>query len=143
MSIHQIVYTSEAVVVFDRLRLVSLLNKARSHNMKKSITGVLLHSSGLFVQCLEGEAGDVEALYQRISADRRHENLVILQRMDLRKRNFSGWAMGCIEVHDSELLALQNAQWQAAVGDYEQREWLSPGFVLIKSLWDFHRLSPA
>jgi hypothetical protein len=139
MSIRQLVYASHQNFPFDGLALVSLLYRARERNRQLGITGVLLHSRGMFVQCLEGEDADVEALYSRISADHRHGDVVLLQSVETGERHFSGWSMACARIQDFQALQLIRADWESELRRIEGEETYSPGFVLMKSIWDTYR----
>ena len=48
---------------------------------------------GLFVQALEGEAGKVEATFERICRDLRHRRVVLHDFSEAAERVFAGWAM--------------------------------------------------
>jgi len=136
MSIKQIVYVSEGVVEFDRLRLVAMLEKARENNRRTGITGVLLHSAGRFAQCIEGEKEAIDTLYLRISGDVRHRDVVKLQEVMIPARCFAQWSMGCVDLLESEYLRLSTAQWQGSLAGHANAGWVSPGFVLMESLWN-------
>ncbi len=70
-----------------------ILEKSRLYNPEHQITGVLLSSGGLFLQLLEGERDVVEALYEKISGDPRHMNLITMLAQDCNERLFSEWSM--------------------------------------------------
>ena len=139
MRIKQLVYASRQAVEFDGLRLVSLLYTARDRNAAQDITGVLLYSNGLFVQCLEGPPENVDALYAKICLDPRHGEIVLLQSIDTDERHFESWMMGCARVSDYQALELTRAQWQSASDAMDRPGWLSPGFVLMKTMWDIYK----
>ncbi len=139
MRIKQLVYASRQAVEFDGLRLVSLLYTARDRNAALGITGVLLYSNGLFVQCLEGPPENVDATYAKISLDPRHRELVVLQTIETDERHFESWMMGCAKVSDYQALELTRAQWQSASDAMDCPGWQSPGFVLMKTMWDIYK----
>ncbi len=139
MSIKQLVYASRQAVEFDGLRLVSLLYTARDRNTKNGITGVLLYSDGLFMQCLEGPAENVDALFAKISRDPRHSDIVLLQSTEIYERHFENWLMGCVKVADYQALEVMRAEWQSTADVMSRSDWLSPGFVLMKTMWDVYK----
>lgn len=139
MRIKQLVYASRQAVEFDGLRLVSLLYTARDRNAALGITGVLLYSNGLFVQCLEGPPGNVDAIYAKICQDPRHQELVVLQSIDTDERHFRSWMMGCAKVSDYQALELMRSEWQSASDAMDRPGWLSPGFVLMKTMWGIYK----
>lgn len=139
MRIRQLVYSSSQVFSFDGLALVSLLYRARERNAAHGITGVLFYANGMFVQCLEGPPEHVEALYARIRADRRHDSLVLLQSIDTDWRHFPRWTMGCAKVPDFQALQLVRAEWEQDLTALDADAPHSPGFMLMKSLWDTYK----
>jgi hypothetical protein len=89
----QLIYTSRAAVGFSGERVEELLDQARRANQALGITGILLYDGDLFVQLLEGEAADVDALFDRIKRDQRHAGIQPLIREDTPERQFSNWSM--------------------------------------------------
>ncbi len=47
---------------------------------------------------LEGGRAQVSALYNRIAADARHRDVVLLSYEEIGERRFAGWAMGLIDL---------------------------------------------
>lgn len=139
MRIKQLVYASRQAVEFDGLRLVSLLYTARDRNAALDIAGVLLYSNGLFVQCLEGPPENVDAMYAKICLDPRHQEIVVLQSIDTDERHFQRWMMGCAQVSEYHALELMRSEWQSASDAMDRPGWLSPGFVLMKTMWDIYK----
>lgn len=74
-----------------------LLTAARIRNAHLRITGALLFNDGCFAQILEGEAEDVNWLFDAIALDRRHCNVTLLQRAEATERAFPDWAMHYVE----------------------------------------------
>ena len=70
------------------------MKTSRAHNAAAGITGVLVFSDGVFLQLLEGGRGAVSALYNRISRDPRHHDVVLLAYDEVDERRFAGWSMG-------------------------------------------------
>lgn len=66
---------------------------AMRFNRSVGITGCLWFGPGRFVQVLEGAPGDVEALYQRIQRDPRHEDVRLLRSGPISGRSFARWSM--------------------------------------------------
>ncbi|TVV42843.1 BLUF domain-containing protein [Thalassolituus sp. C2-1] len=101
----RLVYASHASfsVGNDRIdpRLGRILTQSRSNNARREIGGVLYLGDGFFLQCLEGEADAVDALYQCICEDSRHHNQVILSRSTIEKRLFRNWSMKYIPAEKS------------------------------------------
>jgi hypothetical protein len=95
MSLYHLIYESRATQPFSDLDLLALLRHSRGYNAQRGLTGLLLHSpEGRFLQVLEGERAEVEALYQHISQDVRHTACVVLLAGPLAARRFADWRMG-------------------------------------------------
>ncbi len=102
----QLVYASAATVAFDDAKLESLLERARRHNAAIDVTGVLLFQDATFFQVLEGRRRQVETLYDAISRDPRHNNVLLLVKREVEQRNFGCWSMGFVP-QESDLENLQ------------------------------------
>lgn len=76
----------------------TILRSAQLHNPSNGITGVLCQGQGIYLQVLEGERSQVEALYARIAQDKRHQNLVLRQQEDIPRRRYGKWAMAHIDL---------------------------------------------
>lgn len=61
--------------------------------MLNNISGCLAQSEGNFIQVIEGETRKVDALMDRLGADPRHTDIVILGRWNTHSRIFARWAM--------------------------------------------------
>ena len=103
-NLFQLVYTSATESAMSGDELVALLETARNHNAAQGIGGVLLYGHGHFIQVLEGDRVRVEALYERIAQDPRHDFVRIASAREVSEREFSGWSMGFRDLTD-ELLA--------------------------------------
>ena len=90
-----LVYVSRNCIAIESLdqEIDAILNTAREHNQKNNITGALLFNAGHFAQVLEGSEAAIENLFERIQADERHDNCVVLCCESLSKRSFSEWSM--------------------------------------------------
>lgn len=86
--------------------LVKLLNDSRDNNRTQNITGMLIYGGGTFIQVLEGEAQDVEGVYQKIVQDPRHKSITTIVDGQITKRNFPNWTMGFITINNKELAEL-------------------------------------
>ena len=98
MTCMQIAYYSRNTVKGDGRSMLStlrqVLNTSRTNNQRDHLTGFLLFDARWFVQILEGETEQVWTTYRRIELDRRHADLVILAKRDVKTRSFPEWSMG-------------------------------------------------
>jgi hypothetical protein len=91
-------YASRAVAAVDQDELIAILKKSKANNPKAGITGVLCFSEGIFIQVLEGGRDAVNRLYNRIVADARHGDVVLLNYEEIAERRFAGWSMGQVNM---------------------------------------------
>ncbi len=103
MAITQLVYTSRAACEINDPILAAIQDSACRHNEPHGITGVLLYGSGLFIQLLEGPLEDVDAIYQRIAKDPRHNDVQIIYRTFASERRFPSWSMGVVNMESTRV----------------------------------------
>lgn len=92
MELHQLIYQSQSLVPFEPLQLSAMLDRARTHNLRHDITGILLYTpDGRFMQVLEGPRQCVRHLYYHcILADSRHYNCQVISEGVGPRRCFPG-----------------------------------------------------
>ena len=56
-----------------------IVETSQRNNPGRKITGMLLASGDLFYQLLEGPSEQIDLLYERISKDPRHEQVILLE----------------------------------------------------------------
>lgn len=96
-------YTSIASHLMTHEELIQLLHQAHENNHKRGITGMLLYMEGCFFQVLEGDRAELEALYVKISQDKRHHHVIKLLEESIPTRGFDAWSMGYRHVTREEL----------------------------------------
>lgn len=94
----RLMYASRAAASVGTEELAAILRKSRQNNPGHGVTGLLCLSGGIFLQVLEGGRSQVSALYNRISADPRHHEVVLLAYEEIAERRFAGWSMGVIDL---------------------------------------------
>ena len=102
-SLYSVVYVSTASRPFSTADLKTLLARSRERNQQAGITGMLLYKSGCFLQAFEGGEQPVRVLHERISADPRHRNIVVLLNGPIAERAFSQWTMGFKQLTDADV----------------------------------------
>ncbi len=95
-----LLYLSSATAQFSDADLVELLTRARLHNSRLGITGMLLYHDGNFLQVLEGEETSVRALFSKIAQDPRHHGVIKLLDRPITERVFSEWSMAFRTIAD-------------------------------------------
>ena len=99
----QISYLSKASSPMSAEQLVSLLQQCHCNNTARDVTGMLFYGNGTFLQVIEGEATTVDELVGRIARDPRHEDIRILSRKPIERREHSDWSMGFEQVTTESL----------------------------------------
>lgn len=92
----RLIYSSVVSQQVTAEELGSILGKARSNNRLAAITGILVYHRGNFLQVLEGDDSAVEKLFAKITSDRRHSDVVLLDRSSIERRSFHNWQMGFV-----------------------------------------------
>lgn len=104
-----IVYVSKAKTPQKPDQLAELLNKSRANNTAAGITGLLLYrysedtQGGYFIQAIEGPEDALQALWGKISQDKRHHTIVSLDEGEEEARMFPDWSMGFKNVDAGDL----------------------------------------
>ena len=96
MHLMRLIYASKISGSFEMSDIDEILKACHKNNPKIHVTGVLCYSNDYFIQCLEGSRINVNQLYHKILADKRHYDPAILQYQEIAKRDFSEWTMGFI-----------------------------------------------
>ncbi|MGY6411965.1 MAG: BLUF domain-containing protein [Alkalilacustris sp.] len=89
----RIVYASRDRHAMSPAAVGALVRQAARENLRRRISGVLLHGRGRFVQWLEGPGGAVCDLMARIVADPRHDQVRLVGVGWTDGRRFARWPM--------------------------------------------------
>jgi hypothetical protein len=105
----RLIYASRAVGVGGDLaeQVRAILVKSIHNNRLAAISGFLVVGEGRFLQVLEGPVDEVEATFQRISQDPRHDDMVVIAKGQADHRLFRDWnlAQHHLNAADQPLLA--------------------------------------
>jgi hypothetical protein len=102
-SLIHCIYASAPVQAFDDRALRDLLGQARLRNTQEHVSGMLLYTANSFFQVLEGESESVDATFDRIARDTRHDKVTIIIREPISRRSFEDWSMGYTAVSRDQL----------------------------------------
>ncbi|GAB3854837.1 hypothetical protein GCM10028822_25170 [Hymenobacter terrigena] len=94
--LYTLIYRSQASRAVHEVTLPPLLRKARLHNERSRLGGLLLHANGEFMQVLEGPEPALSQLYARIQADPRHYAVRTVAYGPIAERAFPDWRMAYI-----------------------------------------------
>jgi hypothetical protein len=90
----RLTYTSRATDTLTATAMDAILASSRKNNPANGITGVLCTNNYIFLQMLEGGRKEVNETYNRIAADKRHQDVQILDFEEITERKFAVWSMG-------------------------------------------------
>lgn len=95
--IRSLVYCSRSGIVGSDVMLqaqvLRIMASAGRHNARLGVRGVLMLDEGWFTQLLEGPVDGVEALFARISQDRRHTEVTLLESGQIAAHRLPDWPM--------------------------------------------------
>ena len=95
----RLMYASRASTAADPEAVHAIVKQSKANNARAGITGVLCCcSEGTFLQVLEGGRVAVSRLYNKIVADTRHHDVVLLSYQEIGERRFAGWSMGQVNL---------------------------------------------
>ena len=86
-----LIYTSVASRALSESDVKQILTASRENNSGWNISGMLLFIDNTFFQILEGDKAEVNALYEKINMDPRHERVMKLIQEPIKNREFSEW----------------------------------------------------
>ena len=78
----------------------SILASSARNNPVDGITGLLVATETHFMQILEGEFEPLNATFERIARDTRHDTVQLISSTETKKRKFSDWGMHGIGLFD-------------------------------------------
>ena len=102
-----IIYVSSATDSLSKDALLDILNKSSVNNTALGLTGMLLYYDESFIQVLEGDEDKLELLMNKISRDKRHKNVVVINEEYISQREFSSWDMGFRSIDKEQLGAIK------------------------------------
>jgi hypothetical protein len=117
----RLTYASLTAGVLSPLDVKDIVRSSQRNNAKVGVTGALMLSNGIFLQCLEGDHLAVNALYHRILLDNRHTQPAVLNFAEIQQRLFTGWAMGLVTTTETNQKVFLKYSPQAEFDPYHIR----------------------
>jgi hypothetical protein len=114
----RLLYASRTAKAPTAAMIDAILEASRKHNPERGITGILCHSGQVFMQVLEGGRSEVNALYNLICRDPRHQDVVLLHYEEVSERRFAGWTMGQVNLGKINPSLLLKYSERAALDPY-------------------------
>jgi hypothetical protein len=97
---YRLIYKSRSVEPLNWDIVRNITDTSEKNNEACGVTGVLLASRTHFMQTLEGNFEDVNAVFRRICRDARHDEMCIVGFSIIDARLFGGWGMRGIGAFD-------------------------------------------
>jgi hypothetical protein len=133
MSLSYVVYRSCINREFlDDLDDIALA--AGRYNSANLITGCLFQVDNFYFQIIEGPSATVQALLEKIRADRRHSDMAVIDSAVIEARRFPSWSMGTLT--DEEV-----AHVFGAGDNTELLDIFSGHIISILSVFDEHKVT--
>lgn len=136
----QLLYTSRAVGRESDVELPDILRKARGYNSERGITGMLCFAYGRYLQVLEGAPKEVNALYLKIGADKRHEDIRLLSFSQAQPRMFALWSMRVICLDEKSGAEARSLVRFNSYGAFEPELWT--GEECLAFMQNLSRVTP-
>lgn len=96
--IYHLLYISQKTNHFSGQTDINQIIEASVRNNKRvAVTGILILNGKYFIQLLEGKRDVVVSTYQKISLDRRHDNIRTLMSFSDNQPIFPQWSMGLVK----------------------------------------------
>lgn len=105
-TLDQLVYCSRSRLSPENeaSEIADIVHVAAFLNARNGITGALTLQDGVFVQFLEGPPNALDILMLHLHFDERHEDIEIVARDSIERRNFPAWGMTAPDRAESSAL---------------------------------------
>lgn len=88
---YAISYISTAKADLNEQGVIDIMAKTNEFNSSQGITGILLYNNTSFFQLIEGEKKAIIQLYERISSDSRHHDIIKFLEKPVNRPSFDGY----------------------------------------------------
>ena len=99
----QLTYVSNRNANCTEAEIEKILASCKKNNPPLNITGVLLYSDAKFIQMVEGDSKVILGLYDKIKADKRHSNCMMISYGAIAEKSFPSWHMGARKLAFNEV----------------------------------------
>jgi hypothetical protein len=134
--LQRIKYVSQFSSDLSEAEVNRIAEQAARRNAERDVTGVLMTAGGIFFQILEGPPEAVTEIYDRILADERHTDVLLLSsEVGLSGRLFPDWSMAKADLDRDASLRLEPLRVMLR-SVFEQRRLMeSMVEVLGRAVW--------
>ena len=99
-QLNSLIYKSRCKGLANWDLVESILHSSTRNNPANGITGVLVVTQTHFLQVLEGPFESLNATFEKIARDTRHEGTQLISFTEIKERKFADWAMHGIGLFD-------------------------------------------
>lgn len=93
-ELQRLIYRSVATgTTASLLNVATILAESQRNNDRDGLTGALAAHGDHYIQVIEGRPATLDSLLRRLARDNRHKGLEVIDRRDIDRRRFDGWAM--------------------------------------------------
>lgn len=117
----RLIYASRSAGLLTPLEVKDIVRASQRNNAKLGVTGALMLSNGIFLQCLEGDHMAVNGLYHRIVLDPRHREPAVLSLSEVDARLYGAWSMGLVSTTEAHRAIFLKYSAQADFDPYQMR----------------------
>lgn len=110
-----LIYRSRLRGDIDQASLAAIVTQAQTRNAELQVSGILLFDGHQFLQVLEGPLTSVEALFEHISKDERHDFVVELMRDYAPRRHFENVGMALFDLRNVKAHAVLKSVVKSSV----------------------------
>lgn len=88
---YAISYVSTSHIDLQEQGVKDIMNATNKFNKSQNITGILLYNERNFFQLIEGEKKTIQELYEKITQDPRHQNIIQFLEKPVHRPSFDGY----------------------------------------------------
>lgn len=117
----RLVYASRSTGMLSPMDVKDIVRSSQRNNAELAVTGALMLSNGIFLQCLEGDHLVVNTLYHRTLPDPRHREPAVLSYAEVEQRLYGAWSMGLVTTTEAHRPIFLKYSAQAEFDPYQMR----------------------
>ena len=139
-KVYHLSYVSTACDCLKLDDIHRILESSKANNAQLGVTGILVYCNKHFFQILEGSEETVKELFETISIDCRHDNVIKIQEGYVNARDFADWSMA-FKSYNKELKNLDEFNNEQFYSYVSKRMEESGDAVSLRILSDFFDLN--
>lgn len=107
-ELQRLIYRSLATgTTASLLNVATILAESQRNNDRDGLTGALAAHDDRYIQVIEGRPAALDSLLRRLEGDKRHRGIEVIDRRDIDRRRFDGWAMAHAKVTPANQAVLE------------------------------------